>query len=123
MKNLIISLFLMLSLGSCVQYYKLQVTGVDLTKFDNFLVSTTNIAAEYLPIAILEVNGTNGLFYKSGQKQGPQDFPVNKLCTIDELLTSLVSAAKAKGANGIVNLEIINKNNGLIVRGLAVKIK
>ena len=113
----------MLSLGSCVPHYKLQVTGVDLTKFDNFLVSTTNIAAEYLPIAILEVNGTNGLFYEGGEKKGPKQRPVNKECTTDDLLTSLVSTAKAKGANGIVNLEIINKNNGLIVRGLAVKIK
>ena len=132
MKKFTLFLLFAVSFFSCTApRYGVQSWQVDLTPYarEGFLVSTAGIGQPYESVALVFAQCRNGAV--PVEKQKPAFDPVYasfspgnyRRCTAAELVAELVTKSRSLGANALINLKIMENDNGLFAEALAVKLK
>lgn len=144
---LILSALLLLS--SCASYPKYETfdSYIDFEKYSQsgFFLSIDNYNKSYMPKGLLSVSCYSGIqktevskpkdmfnddVYYSSSSKFKKEF---RSCRVEELLDEIVDEARSKGADGLINVKIVNtsrmvkegnkkmKQPGLLITGFAIK--
>jgi len=111
--------------------YQERIVGIDLSKYSQqgFFITTGDFAGDYTSVSIIQVNCRSGISPEGKQEKKSYEDEIYrdrtsqkyKYCDIDQLIDTLVSDAKSKGANGLINLKIDHYLQDITVTGLAIK--
>ncbi len=147
--SITLTLVLMLLFSSCASYPKYETfdTYIDFEKYSQvgFFLSIDDYNHSYMPKGLLSVSCYSGVqktevskpkdmfnddLYYSSSSKFKKEF---RTCRVEELLDEIVNEARSKGADGLVNVKIVNtsrmvkegnkkmKQPGLLITGFAIK--
>jgi hypothetical protein len=141
-KLLLIALIAFLTACTTTKFVSKDVYLLDFRPYTEkgFLMSTTNIGANYSSIGEINISCNSGYIYNEDKKigvavnngniaQSTASMNINKNTpqkqwTVDEVLAELYNEAKAVGANGVINIKVeTDRKEGFVdyhISGLAV---
>lgn len=137
MKKIISLALLSLLITSCTTttFFSRDVYFLDFRPYaeKGFLMSTTTVGEKYITIGELNISCNSGYIKQTEDVWNDGiNMTVNRSAkkhnwTIDEVLNEVYEGAKARGANGVINIQFASFKNGEFfdyeISGLAVKLE